>query len=157
MNRREQFYGCTKTHYLLLQAVKNKDKIITELRGQIVEMEGKVAEANERERTAEGKMEELRRELRETEAVLQSNQDEMTALHEQLTEVCVCACVCVCVCLCVCELISDNQVPVGNTESVGRDWGIWCAGSGNRLLYFSTGEFSHDFALSRAIGNALFC
>ena len=70
-----------------LQAVKKKDKLISELRSELTEMENKVGEANGRHKKAEEQLEELRQELRDMESLLQTNQDEMTALHEQLTKV----------------------------------------------------------------------
>ena len=53
----------------------------------MAEMENKVTEANKRHKTAEEQLEELRQELRDVEGSLQTNQDEMMSLHEQLTEV----------------------------------------------------------------------
>ena len=63
---------------------------MSELKAQVREMEDKLKEADERHKMAEEEREGLRRELREMEGVVQSNQEEMASLHEQLTEVCVC-------------------------------------------------------------------
>ena len=90
---------CHSLSVMCLQAVKKKDKVISEMRSELIEMETKVSEANGRHKMAEEKLEELRQEMKDVESLLQTNQDEMMSLHEQLTEVCECVCVCVCVCV----------------------------------------------------------
>ena len=62
--------------------------MISDLRAELVEMESRVSEANGRHRKTEEQLEELRQEMKDVESLLQTNQDEMMALHEQLTEVC---------------------------------------------------------------------
>ena len=69
--------------------MKKKEKLISDLRSELVEMENRVSEANGRHRKTEEQLEELRQEMKDVESLLQTNQDEMMALHEQLTEVCV--------------------------------------------------------------------
>ena len=68
--------------------MKKKDKLISELRSELSEMENKVSEANGRHKKAEEQLEELRQELKDVESLLQTNKDEIMVLHEQLTEVC---------------------------------------------------------------------
>ena len=84
-----RLYGMSR---LWLQAAKKKENMITELRAQVVERENKIAEANKRQKMAEEEAEKLRQDVREMEGVNQSNQEEMAALHEQLTQVSMCVC-----------------------------------------------------------------
>ena len=90
------FSFCLALFLKSLQAVKKKDKLISELRSELVDMEKKVSEANGRHRKTEEQLEELRQEMKDMESHLQTNQDEMMSLHEQLTEVSLCV-MCVCV------------------------------------------------------------
>ena len=67
--------------------MKKKDKVIADLREQLVERESKMMETVKKQKTAEEDTEKARQEVQEMERVLQSNQEEMAALHEQLTQV----------------------------------------------------------------------
>ena len=71
--------------------------MVSELSEKVATLESSFGEARERYEVAEAQVEELRKELQDVEVVLHANDDEVTSLQEQLTEVCVCVCVCVCV------------------------------------------------------------
>ena len=87
--------------YCYVQVIGEKEKMVSELSEKVATLESSLGEARERCGAAETQMEELKKELQDVEVVLHANDDEVTSMQEQLTEVCVCVCLCVCVCVCV--------------------------------------------------------
>ena len=86
-----------------VQLLSEKERSLTALYANSSEKERLLHDSREKLRVAQKEADDLRCELRDMETALGSQEVEMNALSEQLTEVG--ASVCVCVCVCVCQFL----------------------------------------------------
>ena len=67
------------------QEVEEKEKLRTSLQASLSQVEKELNGTKERCHLAEEQVEELKRELKDMESILETNRDEITSLNEQLT------------------------------------------------------------------------
>lgn len=78
----------TYTHTQHTQLLVKQEKIASNHKSRVANLESQLSEVNERCELAEGQIDELKTELQDMEGILGTNRDELSSLNEQLTEVC---------------------------------------------------------------------